>query len=113
MLEQELGGNGGYGGDANSTEKPGSYYLSNCGKDGGAGENCGIVKVHNSVIVYSYGGAGGSGGSGGNNSGGGAGGYPGAGIGRGRSRRSEEVIMMQVGVAFRLVKISIQILLLE
>lgn len=68
-----IGGNGGYG----------SGYSTGKGSDGGKGEDCGIVNIHESLTVYAYGGAGGSGAAGTEQNGGGAGGYPGAGIGGG------------------------------
>ena len=56
----------------------------NSGLDGGKGEDCGNVKISNSIIVYAFGGGGGSSPTSlnyGTNSG--AGGYPAAGIGGG------------------------------
>ena len=81
----EIGGNGG---NANSfySSVVGSQVVQNdedhinrSGKNGGAGENCGIVNIKGKVILYAYGGKGGSAGGGSSgNSGTGGGGYPGA-----------------------------------
>lgn len=80
-----IGGNGGNGGNANfsiSGWTTGSWMSS--GRDGCAGESCGVVNIKESVTVYAYGGSGASAIYGTNENGGtGGAGYPAAGIGGG------------------------------
>ena len=82
-----IGGNGGKGGNAGAGNHGGSPEgcSQDSGKDGEAGEDCGIVNIYNTLTVYAYGGAGGSGGADATETGGtgAGGGYPGAGIGGG------------------------------
>lgn len=56
-----IGGNGGSGGQANFTIERNSYHntLNSCGSDGEKGEDCGVIKLHNDITVFAYGGAGG------------------------------------------------------
>ena len=53
---------GGLGGDANGTygesSRPHVYGILDSGDCGGNGENCGKVKINDTVKVYAYGGAG-------------------------------------------------------
>ena len=74
-----IGGNGGSGGKADEKKS----------NQGGNGENCGDVKLTESVELYVYGGAGASGGDSTTEGAGAGGGYPAAGIGGGRSWRPE------------------------
>ena len=89
-LELALDGNGGNGGESNSTcgvvDENGlwGHTYTEGGHDGYAGENCGNVKIYNNIKVYAYGGAGSNtipSMNFGTNSGGS--GYPAAGIGGG------------------------------
>ncbi len=75
---------GGKGGDSCATYR-GIADIIQSGLDGGDGESCGKLFIHDTITVYAYGGAGGSGGvylSTTGSSGTGGGGYPAAGIGR-------------------------------
>ena len=83
------------GGKGGNTNHEISNKIEASGYDGEEGENCGIVNIHNSVIVKAYGGAGGSAIPGtATGAGTGGGGYPAAGIGRRRSWRRPEVTML-------------------